>query len=133
MTTYDCTAIYFANASTTVDAESAEQAAELAQDKLYPTLCHQCADELDFDGSNPDGFRISEAGSDKELLDTTTLTAAHKRVAQLEEDIRNMRADLVKASIQRNAFMGLVSEAVSMGSLDADIKDRMREALKENE
>ncbi len=37
----------FAHAGMTVEAETQDDAIKIAEDELYPSLCHQCAREID--------------------------------------------------------------------------------------
>jgi hypothetical protein len=69
MTTYNCTVIFDASSNVTVEADSPEKAAEIAEElsEGYQHICHQCSDRLD----TGDILGVYVCEGDEEVLDTT--------------------------------------------------------------
>ena len=71
MQKYNCTVIFDASSSVTVEAKTPEDAANLAEEKTagHQSLCHQCADTLET--GDAIGVIVYDETAQKEVLDTT--------------------------------------------------------------
>ena len=69
MTTYNCTVIFDASSNVTVEADSPEKAAEIAEELSEGNqhICHHCSDRLD----TGDILGVHVCEGDEEVLDTT--------------------------------------------------------------
>lgn len=68
---YECTVIFDASSSVSVEADTPEEAAQLAEDMVQgnQTLCHQCSNDLNTGDSL--GVHVYNEECTEELLDTT--------------------------------------------------------------
>lgn len=68
---YECTVIFDASSSVSVEADTPEEAAQLAEDMVQgnQTLCHQCSNDLNTGDSI--GVHVYNEECTEELLDTT--------------------------------------------------------------
>ena len=68
---YECTVIFDASSSVIVEADTPEEAAQLAEDMVQgnQTLCHQCSNDLNTGDSL--GVHVYNEECTEELLDTT--------------------------------------------------------------
>ena len=69
MTTYNCTVIFDASSNVTVEADSPEKAAEIAEELSEGNqhICHHCSDRLD----TGDILGVHVCEGDEQVLDTT--------------------------------------------------------------
>lgn len=92
MPTFTVLAILPATVGTTIDAETPEQALELAEnaglgtDALRLTLCHRCTDEVELI-DEPTGFVVLDEHCQEQFMDTTQGT----RITALERELADIR------------------------------------------
>ena len=97
MNDYNVTVIFDASTNTTVKADSPQEAAEAAEDKMHGRqhLCHQCAHELD----TGDATGCHVYVGDKLVLDTT-------RAGELEEEVKQLEAEVLRLKREVNSLTG---------------------------
>lgn len=111
--TYDCTVLIDASAGATVEADSPEEAAELAEqivaERGAGSLCHQCANHTEVG----DFYAVVVYQGDKQVLDTDY------RAIQLE-----------KAGQKLAELIALLREAVELDDfISPDLLNRAKAAI----
>mgnify|MGYP000042920655 CR=1 FL=1 len=103
MPKYNCTVIFDASSTVTVEADTPEEAAEIAQDQAEGNqhLCHQCSDTLET--GDAIGVHVYDEACTEHLLDTTYQPPQPKREPLTDEQIV---AGLEAAGVEFHRFMG---------------------------
>jgi|GEM_PF-3172639 len=110
---YAVTVCIDSSRSATIEADSPEQAADKAMDELgYPSICHQCANELEV--GDAIGALVYDAAAERQLLDTTY---SGERIAALEKEGDTFRA-LVSFLLHADEPMSFL-RAWNEGNFDA--------------
>ena len=84
---YECTVIFDASSSVSVEADTPEEAAQLAEDMVQgnQTLCHQCSNDLNTGDSL--GVHVYNEECTEELLDTTYRSPQRTWVGLTDDDM----------------------------------------------
>lgn len=126
MTKYNCTVIFDASASTTIEADSPEDAAIQAENKLEGSqhLCHQCAHQLETGDSL--GVHIYNEECTEQLLDTTYKPPQRQWVGLTDEEMEEVRKQAVDLFVQEVKTTGKGrNEPIKFGRLvEAKLKEK---------